>query len=285
MKPFLKWAGNKTQIIGRLRQEFSKLEVAHGPYARLIEPFLGSGAVFLGTDFKSAILADLNDDLINLFTMIQSAGPGFVKEVEELFVPENNDRAVFNAFRTEFNSLQTVTAQDKRRKAALFIYLNRHCFNGLCRYNGSGGFNVPFGKYKKPLFPEASMVAFGTKIQGMNLLTQGFEVTMADASIGRGDLVYCDPPYVPLSLTSSFSDYAKEGFGLAKQKELAQWAETLQLQGATVVVSNHDTPLSRELYVNASRIESFNVQRFISGKGDGRKSAPELLAIYEPGAP
>ena len=134
MKPFLKWAGGNYRLIDRIQ---SVLPAGN----RLIEPFVGSGAVFLNTNYKSNLLTDSNPDLINLFKNLQNEGQNFINYCSSFFVPENNNELAFYQFREEFN-----TTTDIRKKSALFGYLNRHCFNGLCRYNSKGGFNVPFGR-------------------------------------------------------------------------------------------------------------------------------------------
>lgn len=174
--------------------------------------------------------------------------------------------------RTLFNE-----TSDTRLKSALFIYLNRHCFNGLCRYNSKGGFNVPFGTYKNPGFPENEMRAFFIKSRTAKFKVLDFKEAMNSAVVG--DVVYCDPPYVPLSLTSNFTDYAVGGFGLHKQEELALLAQQLQMKGIPVVISNHDTPFIRDAY-QQSNIHAFEVQRYISCDSKNRNKAAEVLAVF-----
>lgn len=264
-KPFLKWAGGKFKIIDKILAELPKGQ-------RLIEPFVGSGAVFLNAPHKQFLLADTNQDLISLFNFIQQEGRELADYAAKLFTPENNQADVFYELRTEFNA-----TTDARRKAALFIYLNRHCFNGLFRCNSKGGFNVSFGRYKNPSFPYDSVLAFFEKSQQATFLHQDFLKTMDMAQ--RGDVVYCDPPYVPLSLTAKFSDYTAAGFNLDQQQQLASKAEELSQRGVSVIISNHDTPLTREMY-QAATITEFDVQRFISSKVNQRVKAPELLACF-----
>jgi len=135
MRPFLKWAGNKYQILHRIQQ--------HLPAGkRLVEPFVGSGALFLNSDYERYLLADSNLDLINLYNLLKKEGPNFIEYCQGLFVDKHNNPDIYYQYRLEFN-----TTNDVRRKSALFIYLNRHGYNGLCRYNSKGGFNVPFGLY------------------------------------------------------------------------------------------------------------------------------------------
>lgn len=265
-KPFLKWAGGKFKIINRILTELPEGK-------RLIEPFLGSGAVFLNAQYDSFLLADSNEDLINLFLLVQQQGDVFFDYAIDLFVPENNTEEVFYRFREEFN-----TTKDVVRKSALFIYLNRHCFNGLYRCNSKGRFNVPFGRYVKPKFPSAELISFHKKSQGVIFIHQDFLTTMDQAK--SGDIVYCDPPYAPLTNTSNFTSYTSTGFNLSHQESLANKANELRCRGVKVIISNHDTDFTRTIYQSA-RIVSFDVQRFISSKVLNRNKAAELIACYE----
>jgi DNA adenine methylase len=265
MKPFLKWAGNKYSIIERIKAILP-------PGNRLIEPFAGSAAVFLNTDFESAILSDINEDLINLYRYLKTDGDRFIGYCSTFFLPEMNDSDTYYFFRRLFN-----TTGDARLKAALFLYLNRHGYNGLCRYNNKGEYNVPFGKYAKPYFPEEEMKAFHGKIQSAELRCQDFITAMKAAR--PGDVIYCDPPYVPLTETASFTGYSSGGFGIKEQEALADLAKTLSRRGINVVISNHDTIFTQTAYESA-KIISFKVQRFISCKGDSRGQASEMLALF-----
>jgi DNA adenine methylase len=265
MKPFLKWAGGKYRIIDRIR-------AALPPGNRLIEPFAGSGAVFLNMDYPVNLVADSNADLINVFRHVQSEGKDFIEYCQQFFVSANNQADVFYRLRAEMN-----TTSDLQRKAALFIYLNRHCFNGLCRYNGKGGFNVPFGRYAKPMLPVPELLNFWTKSQSAKFELADFVTTMNCAE--PGDVVYCDPPYVPLTATANFADYTKEKFGLAEQQKLADLAGELMHKGISVVISNHDTEFTRLAYA-AAKIDTFDVRRSISSDAENRHHASELLAIF-----
>lgn len=265
MKPFLKWAGNKFAIMQRI-----KAVLPEGN--RLIEPFAGSAAVFLNTDFPEAVLSDINADLINLYQCLKTEGDAFIDYCGEFFVPETNHAERYYDFRQTFN-----TTDDARLKAALFLYFNRHGYNGLCRYNNKGEFNVPFGKYAKPYFPREEMQSFHGKIQSATLLHQGFIESMAMAR--PGDVIYCDPPYVPLTATANFTGYASGGFGLAEQEKLAEMARELAKNGISVIISNHDTTYTQTAYQSAEII-SFQVRRFISCKGDSRGQANEMLALF-----
>ena len=265
MKPFLKWAGGKYKIVDKILLALPKAD-------KLVEPFVGSGAVFLNADYASFLLADTNPDLIHLYREVQASGDNFIDYASRLFVPENNTEEAFYRLRDEFNQ-----CTDLRRRAALFVYLNRHCFNGLCRYNAKGKFNVPFGRYSKPAFPTAEVQNFHLKSQNAEFILSDFKATMQ--SFSGSAVVYCDPPYVPLTETSNFSDYTKEGFSPQDQRDLATQARTLSAQGIPVVISNHDTEFTREIYAGAV-ISRFEVQRFISSKANRRIKAAEILAVF-----
>lgn len=265
MKPFLKWAGGKYRLVDLIKSTLPKGN-------RLIEPFVGSGSVFLNTEYSENLLADSNPDLINLFQLLQKEGQGFINYCQGFFVSENNTESAFYQLRDEFN-----TTSDIRKKSALFVYLNRHCFNGLCRYNAKGGFNVPFGRYSKPVLPEKEMYYFHEKSKHAVFEVSDFIATMEKAK--SGDVVYCDPPYVPLSATSSFTSYAKGGFGTEEQHALADMAKFLQKRGVTVVISNHDTEFTNRVY-HPAKIITFDVQRFISSDTKNRNAVGELLAVF-----
>lgn len=265
MKPFLKWAGGKYKIIERIKAALPAGQ-------RLVEPFAGSGAVFLNTAYKRNLIADSNADLINLFLQTKSGGEEFISHCKRLFVPQNNQQDMYYALRDEFNS-----SVDPQRKAALFVYLNRHCFNGLCRYNLKGKFNVPFGRYANPMCPDAELASFAEKSRAADFVVSDFRATMKGAQVG--DVVYCDPPYVPLSSTANFTDYTANGFGPREQQDLADLANELMHRGIPVVISNHDTTFTRTAYSRAT-IEAFDVQRFISRDSTNRIKAAEILAVF-----
>jgi len=264
-RPFLKWAGGKFRVLDKLSP--------HLQGVKLIEPFVGSGAVFLNLPFERYLVGDINPDLINLYTLLKKEKMRFINYCRQFFIPDNNHQSQYLDFRIEFNSKPNI-----RRRTALFVYLNRHGFNGLCRYNQSGGFNVPFGRYKKPYFPEKEMLHFIKQSKKVKFVCGDF-VSLMNRS-RRDDVVYCDPPYVPLSPTASFTSYAAQGFSYDQQVELAYRAQHLADRGVKVVISNHDNAITRQIYQDAV-IESFPVRRFISCDGANRVNVKELLAIYE----
>lgn len=268
MKAFLKWAGGKSKLLPIILPELEG-------FNRLIEPFVGSGVVFLNSKQKDIIINDFNADLITVYKEIFKNTPLFITAIDKLFKGCNTQED-FTRLRTEFN-----TCIIPFRRATLFVYLNRHAFNGLCRYNASGQFNVPYGKYTNPYFPEKELLEFSNFIKQikLTLLCGDFSIPLNLAI--KGDVVYCDPPYVPVNETSSFTAYSSGGFSLDQQKQLVELTEQAQLRGAKVLISNHDTEITRELYKNASRIIELNVNRSISAKGASRIKVKELIALYE----
>jgi len=159
------------------------------------------------------------------------------------------------------------------------LYLNRHCYNGLCRYNSRGEFNTPFGRYSRPYFPEKEMQYFIRAAGRAEFLNTSFADSMKLAE--RGDIVYCDPPYAPLSATAYFTDYHSGGFRWEQQLLLACLAEELAGRGVRVVISNHDTKPVRELYQHAgASIKRFQVRRNISCNAGKRGNVGELLAVF-----
>lgn len=265
MRPFLKWAGGKYRLVEQIKRRLPQGN-------RLIEPFVGSGAVFLNTDYEEYLLSDINQDLITLYRILQRHGVEFVSYCRELFVPENNTSERYYELRAEFNA-----TADPWRKSALFVYLNRHGYNGLCRYNANGEFNVPFGKYTRPYFPEEEMLFFAHKAQAAEFRCEDFRAVMRAARLG--DVIYCDPPYVPLSPTANFTDYAAGGFGTADQKDLARLADELGQAGIPVLISNHATPFTEVVYAGAVQ-EFVSVPRFISCDGNNRGKVREVLALF-----
>ena len=228
--------------------------------------------IYLDVDAKNYIISDINNDLITLYKTV-IADDSFIEYAKSFFDVKNNTQEKFYELREIFN-----LTKDQRLKSALFIYLNRHGFNGLCRYNSKGGFNVPFGKYKAPYFPEKEMLDFRDKLKKAKFLCQDFRKTMASAK--KGDVVYCDPPYIPLSKTSNFTSYVQDGFNKQDQIDLMNMAQDLREKGVKIIISNHNNKFSQNLYSGANLIEEFEVQRYISCIGEKRSRAGEVLAVY-----
>lgn len=266
-RAFLKWAGGKYGLSDTIRKLLPEGDC-------LIEPFVGAGSIFLNTNYDRYLLNDINRDLINLYNLLKLQPEQFIKDAQAFFNQEKNVADSYYQLRAEFNA-----SKDIYFRSLVFLYLNRHGYNGLCRYNKSGGYNVPFGKYKRPYFPEAELTFFAEKAQKATFVCEEYRATFARAV--SGDVIYCDPPYVPLSKTASFTSYAGNGFGLDEQADLANAAEEVtENKDIHVLISNHDTIWTRKIYEHAKKLKSINVARTISQKGNGRKKVAELLALY-----
>lgn len=269
-RAFLKWAGGKFSLIEAIRHRLPEGRV-------LVEPFVGAGSVFLNTQYEAYLLADINPDLISFYNLLKHQPDQLIQDARRYFTVEHNHADAYYALRTEFNA-----SQDSYHRSQLFLYLNRHGYNGLCRYNRQGGFNVPFGRYKRPYFPEAELWHFAEKAQKATFVCECY--TTLFARLEPDQVVYCDPPYVPLSTTASFTSYASAGFTLDDQAMLARLArETVQQRRVPVLISNHATPLTYELYRDA-HLHEIQVKRTISRSSQTRNSVAELLALYLPTA-
>ncbi|EAT9949652.1 Dam family site-specific DNA-(adenine-N6)-methyltransferase [Salmonella enterica] len=265
-RPFLKWAGGKYSLL----PELDRLIPAG---KRLIEPFVGGGSVFLNSDkHERFLLADVNADLINLYQMLAVVPDSVIAEAIKAF-RHLNDAENYTVIREAFNA-QKLNATER---AAAFLYLNRHCFNGLMRYNLDGFFNVGWGKYKAPYFPEEEIRAFRKKSSACVFMNAGFERTLRLA--GDGDVVYCDPPYEPMPGTAGFTNYASGGFSWDSQVALAESCVAAHQRGAKVFISNSTAPRVIELYErHGFTLHRVNARRSISSKGSTRETANDIVA-------
>lgn len=269
-RPFLKWPGGKYRLLTHL--------LPHLPQRKtLIEPFCGGSALFINTLFPRAYLNDIHVDLMNVYQQLKHRGHAFIREAQTFFVPHNNRESIYYQLRHQFNH-----SHDLCERALLFLYLNRHGYNGLCRYNLKGHYNVPFGAYQAPYFPKRELECYRVRLQKTFLSCEPYD-RFLKRFLRRKHLqdyvIYCDPPYVPLSKTASFTNYGPAPFTEAHQKHLSLLAEQLTQRGAYVLITNHDTPLTRRLYHRA-KVIPFLARRSISCKI--RYPAPELLACYHP---
>jgi DNA adenine methylase len=267
-RPFLKWAGGKQRLLSQLLPLLPE-------GSRLIEPFLGAGSVFLGSSYPKAVIGDANPDLVAVWTAIRERPREFCERASALFSENNRSDEAYRRIRTEYNS-----SEDRFERAIRFIYLNKFGFNGLYRVNQTGRFNVPYAKLSVvPHFPFPEIEAASRKLQSAMVVCSGFRGTMSLAS--RGDVVYCDPPYVDLSDKPSFVAYTKEGFGSTEQVALVDASIAAARRGATVVISNHDTPSSRELY-RLFDISVVSTRRSVSAAASARGNVGELVATLTP---
>ncbi|EKN8573714.1 Dam family site-specific DNA-(adenine-N6)-methyltransferase [Salmonella enterica] len=251
----------------------------------LVEPFVGGASVFLGTDYRQYLLADINADLIDVYLHVRDDPSGMVKRLERLFHEGNNEEA-YRESKDEFNRISPGP-----EKSALFIYLNQHCFNGICRYNKRGIFNVPFGRRKSAYIPEAEIMAFARKTERchVSFFHAGFEdtlkMTTAGMFSGISCAMYCDPPYLPVSDTAGFTTYSGEAFTVADHERLVgQLSELHSRKGIPVVISASDTPLSHSIYGKAGfSLYGHQVSRTVSASAASRKTAGELTGVLRHG--
>lgn len=263
---FVKWAGGKARISDRV---LSKIPSKINNY---YEPFLGGGAIFFDLykreSIQKATLGDQNPELMNAYRVVRDNVEDLIKCLKK---PKYEYKRKSYLTIREQNPLKLSAIE----RAARFIYLNHTCFNGLFRVNRSGQFNVPFGDYKNPVIcDELNLLSVSEALKNIRLLEENFSWVLELAK--SGDVVYFDPPYIPLSKTSKFDSYTQNGFGLDKHEELANVFKELSKQKVRVILSNSSAPESYALY-KGFKIEEFENSRSIGGPANYRKSVKELL--------
>lgn len=262
----LKWLGSKAGIIDTLRQHLPEGK-------RLIEPFVGSGSVFLNTDYDSYLLTDINSDLINFHNVAKNLPDALIREARNLF-NEHTAEAGYYTVRADFNLR---CDSNFLYRAAQFLYLNRHGFNGVCRYNLSGEFNVPFGHRKAPYFPEEEIRAFAEKVNAKQVFFLCCTFQEAIRMALPEDVIYCDPPYIPASATANFTGYHTNGFTSDPQRKLVRMLRVASRRGCHVVASNSETPVALDLYSDFN-IATVTARRSVSAKATSRAPVGEIIA-------
>ncbi|HGA9257238.1 TPA: Dam family site-specific DNA-(adenine-N6)-methyltransferase [Salmonella enterica subsp. enterica serovar Virchow] len=266
IKPFLKWAGGKFGVIDDL--------LAHMPHGhRLIEPFAGGGSIFLNAGFDEAIVSDACQDLILTYQVMQREPFALIDKAAMMF-REGNNSDYFDKIKARFNKREMTQLE----RAAAFIYLNRHCYNGLMRYNLKGEFNVGFGSYRQPYFPLAEMESFATLARRYTFALADYSDTVALA--GEGDVVFCDPPYEPMPGKSGFTNYSGQSFRFDDQVRLAQSLKAAHQRGASVVITNSGAPAIRELYTSMGfDVRPLRARRSISCTGETRETVTDIIGV------
>ncbi|HBV98179.1 MAG: hypothetical protein JL50_00275 [Peptococcaceae bacterium BICA1-7] len=261
-QPVIKWAGGKRQMLSRYQDYFP------GDFSAYHEPFLGGGAVFFHLAPAVAYLSDYNDELVNMYRVLQT---DVDRLIEDLSRHSNEEDYYYSLRSADVSRLSEV------QRASRLIYLNKTCFNGLYRVNKKGEFNVPFGRYKRPKFLDADLLlAANRALSGAKIFRADYSVVLDNAR--PGDFVYFDPPYFPLSRTASFTDFTNLSFGAREQEKLADMFNELHQRGCLVMLSNSDTPFIRELYGRYGRgVIALTANRSINSKGDRRGPVGELL--------
>ena len=277
IRPFIKWAGGKSRTLPQLLQHLPKADC-------LVEPFVGGAAVFLNTDYRRYVLADINPDLINLLRVAKRYPEQLIDDARPLFRNGNNS-AYYAEIRSEFNAIASKSAvripEYDLLRAAAFLYLNRHGYNGLCRYNLKGEYNSPFGKSTgTPYFPDAEIRFFSEKANDTRtiFLCTSFEYTLRSIG-GNSAAIYCDPPYIPTSKTANFTQYHTKPFTPAHHELLAAMLYDInRFYGTGIVISNSDTPQTRDIY-QSFNLQNIDVQRSISTNTKKRVKAKEVIGV------
>jgi DNA adenine methylase len=266
LRPILKWAGGKRSLVPRILEELpEQIETYY-------EPFVGGAAVFLALAeakrFKRAVITDKNRELINLYTVVRDDLGKLLKRLETLQDCTSED---------DYYEIRAAKPTNRIERAARLIYLNKTGYNGLYRVNSKGGFNVPYGRYKRPKIYDPERLAHAARyLQDVTIRVADFEEACGDAK--RGDAVYLDPPYLPLSKTASFSAYHSEAFGLPEHERLAKVFGKLRKRGVVAVLSNSATPETRALY-QSFKCSDVAVRRPINSVASRRGAVSELLVV------
>lgn len=263
VKPFIRWAGGKQNLVSKLSEHLPKQK-----YGAYFEPFVGAGSLFFHNSFKNSHLSDINPHLVNSYLSIKQSAD----EVSDrlLHYKKKIDREYYYKLRDIFNKRKDQFTVDQ---AAVFIILVHTSFNGLYRVNRKGDYNVPFGKPKPALPDLAHLHRIQQKLNGVVVLNEMYEDTLSQ--VRRKDFVYFDPPYPPLNDTSYFQHYSIDKFPNYRQSELAEHAQELSRIGAFVMISNAETPMIKSIYKgwNMKRVSAY---RYMNCKAE-RKTVNELI--------
>lgn len=271
-KPFVKWVGGKRQLLAQFRKlNLYPPELFNIKTGRYFEPFVGGGAVFFDLLPEKGFLSDLNKELVITYNVIKN-------DVDSLI-------ASLKKHQTDKEYFLKIRAQDPNKLgdlsiASRFIFLNKTCFNGMYRVNRKGEFNVPYGKYNNPLIcDEDNLRKVSKALQGIEIKHQDYKEVLKKAK--KGDFVYFDPPYYPVSKTASFTSYTAESFLDKEQTELRDTVLELHKRGCYVMLSNSDTPFINKIYsgYKGVRINKIEAGRAINSKGNGRGKITEVLII------
>lgn len=270
--PFVKWAGGKRQLIPQIRERMPE------KYNDYYEPFVGGGAVIFDLLPVNALINDINKALINTYRTICNEPDAFLKEVNRL----DNDmwedgKKYYYTIREHYND-KLMRSEYDVELAALFVFINKHCFNGLYRENGKGLFNVPYNNSRRVSVDEEAIMAASEYLKGATIIDGDFEQACKNAK--KGDFVFIDSPYAPLDPTS-FESYTKEGFDIESHKRLAKLYDELTARGCYCMLTNHNTDLINELYGNKGyKIDVVSVKRMINSDASNRVGEEVIICNY-----
>lgn len=270
--PFVKWAGGKRQLLPQIKERMPE------KYNNYYEPFVGGGAVVFELMPAAALINDINKALINVYEKIRNDPELFLKAVKKLDEEMWEDGKEYYYFlRERYNDKLMQTEYDVEL-AALFVFINKHCFNGLYRVNGKGLFNVPYNNSRRASVDENVIMEISEYLQGVTIRDGDFEEACKDAK--KGDFLFLDSPYAPLNPTS-FESYTKEGFDIESHKRLAKLYDELTAKGCYCMLTNHNTELINELYGNKGyQIDIVSVKRMINSDASNRVGEEVIICNY-----
>ena len=270
--PFVKWAGGKRQLLSQIQERMPE------NYNHYFEPFVGGGAVFFLTQPSKALINDINKALINTYQRICDSPKEFLSEVNKIDSEMWEDgKQYYYTIREHYNDKLMKSEYDVEL-AALFVFLNKRCFNGLYRVNGKGLFNVPYNNSRRVSVNGDSIIEISKYLQGITIIDGDFEDACRDAR--KGDFVFLDSPYAPLNPTS-FESYTKEGFDIESHKRLAKLYDELTTRGCYCMLTNHNTDLINELYGNKGyKIDVVSVRRMINSDASNRVGEEVIICNY-----
>lgn len=270
--PFVKWAGGKRQLLTQIKERMP------AQYNRYYEPFVGGGAVIFELLPENAVINDINKALINAYRKIAEVPEAFLEQISRLDEEMWEDgKAYYYALRERYNDKMMKEEYDVEL-AALFLYVNKHCFNGLYRVNSKGLFNVPYNNSRRSSCDADMIRAVSDYLKNVTILEGDFQAVCEQA--GRGDFVFIDSPYAPLN-PSSFESYTKEGFDLESHKRLADVFDELTKRGCYCMLTNHNTDLIRELYGDKGyKMDLISVKRMINSDAANRVGEELIICNY-----
>lgn len=270
--PFVKWAGGKRQLLAQIRERMPR------EYNRYYEPFIGGGAVVFDLLPENALINDINEALINAYVQIRENVDSFLDNINRIDSAIGEDgKAYYYSMRNLYN-MKLEKMEYDIELAALFVFLNKHCFNGLYRVNSKGLFNVPYNNSKRVSCDEESIRMTSDYLKRVTITTGDFEDACRNS--GRGDFVFLDSPYAPLNPTS-FESYTKEGFTFESHERLARLYDELTERGCYCMLTNHNTELIEQLYGNKGyAISVVNVKRMINSDANNRKGQEVIICNY-----
>lgn len=270
--PFVKWAGGKRQLIPQIRERMP------AQFNNYYEPFVGGGAVIFELLPENAVINDINRALINAYQMICKHPQEFLQEINRLDAEMWEDgKEYYYSLREHYND-KLMKDEFDVELAALFVFINKHCFNGLYRVNGKGLFNVPYNNSRRSSVDEESIKEISEFLKRVTIISGDFEAACEGA--GAGDFVFIDSPYAPLNPTS-FESYTKEGFDIESHRRLANLFDELTARGCYCMLTNHNTELINELYGNKGyTIDVVSVKRMINSDASNRVGEEVIICNY-----